>query len=247
MLALKSTRLSQAGATQIDWGNPICKDLVMVVSANRTWSGTTGAGVLTPVNTPAEKVVTLGKSMGFGTTDAGNTNSYFTGAVLPGITKGARSGIAVILPRSAGGGNIGRVFNNAAGTGIDVANSEGLWMDASNRLLITACATTGTCQIGFTGITLGVWQTVGFSQDRTVINSIPTNVFINGVPSSAVNVNNTNSGSFTSAPQNITIGNRPSDTARTWDGQIALIAYFDRLLSSAELASLTTNPWQIFR
>jgi hypothetical protein len=185
--------------------------------------------------------------MGFGTTDAGNTNSYFTGAVLPGITKGARSGIAVILPRSAGGGNIGRVFNNAAGTGIDVANSEGLWMDASNRLLITACATTGTCQIGFTGITLGVWQTVGFSQDRTVINSIPTSFYINGAASTGVGVNATNSGSFTSAPQNITIGNRPSDTARTWDGQIALIAYFDRLLSNGELASLTTNPWQIFR
>lgn len=230
----------------IDWGNPITKGLVLVVSGDRTWSSASGSSPLAATNNPSAKVSRVGRTLGFGTTEAGNTNSLYSGAVLPGITSGARSGIAMIFPRSAGGGSLGRVFQNAAGTGIDVANSEALWMNASNQLVITACATTGTSQIAFNALTLNTWQTVGFSQDRTVINAIPTAGYVNGLPWTMTGLASTNTGSFSSASQGILIGNRSSDLARTFDGQIALIAYFDRYLTPSEHASLGQNPWQIF-
>jgi hypothetical protein len=47
------------------------------------------------------------------------------------------------------------------------------------------------------------------------------------------------------AAGNPVFGNRASDNARTWDGQIGMLAVFDATLTHAEQASLHANPRQV--
>jgi hypothetical protein len=184
-------------------------------------------------------------------TDAGATGNYYQGFDLPGAT--TRSYFVRFMARSFGGGEFGRVFQHATGPGNDVPGTDAMFLRGQNvnRLFfIHNYASLSTGQYGSdVQIIPGRWYSAGVTHDRRAtlsngaadikayINGIRTGVYENAASGGQTYVRGVNT--------NWVIGDRPSDLARSWDGQHEIVVVFDSLLSDAEHASLHANPWQV--
>lgn len=215
---------------------------------NGLWVDTNGtfsplANTANPTRRPAHKV---GITSGFGSTDGSGTGHYQSGAFLPFPRSGTRSIVSHFKALSQGSNSFGRIFQNTSGSGIASAGDEALFENAANGFSYTRNdASTAASQWNIaSALVTGVgWVSVGVS---CVFGSNPL-MYVNGVSQT---VTNQATAATSSVPASggftIAFGNRPSDVARSWDGQIGVTLFFDGLLNGDEHLQLARNPWQVF-
>ena len=222
----------------------------LVLAIQQDWYATpSGIFPLVRTNSPANLPSAKGRVSGFGTTYAGNTNSYLTGPVLTHPKSGWRSWFVLLYANSTGGGGLGRVFQHSTGTGGDGAGGEGIFPATTTGELRYEKWNTITFYSEYkspAAITLNAWTSYGITHQQLVGDTLPQG-YKNGVAEtwSMLTINGQNN--LSSSPSTtLAIGNRPSDTARTWDGMIGIQLYFDGALSAADHAAIHANPWQVF-
>lgn len=224
MLALKSTRLSQAGATHIDWTNPLTRSLVAVAVG--------GDSILSPANSkPSTRVVHSGG--GFDMT--GITFVDF-GALFNNT--GPMSLLSMVVQDS---------LSAAAGTSNNV-------LSCGDRATLRCAAASPANNATFYTFNGSSWNEVRTSVRTTEINEIATIIGVHYGAENVVHVRNSSGMSSGSADcsaraatsQPLRLG-RDSETNRSCDGVSLLACAWRRGISSAEISSLLSNPWQIFR
>lgn len=226
----------------------VARGLVLVVIGDK-WITPSGTRIMTPVNNPARLVGPRGRVLGFGSIDAGNTTARMDGFYLPSSKTGARSYFGTMWARDTGLNGLGRVFQHSIGDALGEAGNEAIYFGNSTFFLSKVVSTSNALQVGVNSslVTVGRWVSYGFSchfegaTDPSMITP-----YVNGLPATAT-TNNTGTGSHTLGIGGTTMvfGNRPSDSARSWNGQIGLTAVFDARLTAAEQAVLHANPNQL--
>ena len=224
----------------------------LVLAIQQDWYATPyGTFPLVKTNSPANLPSEKGRVSGFGTTYAGNTNSYLTGPVLTHPKSGWRSWFVLLYANSTGGSGFGRVFQHATGTGADGAGGEAiLCVGTTNELRYEKFPTLGSSLVSEykspAAIPLNTWTSYGITHQQVFTDTLPQG-YKNGVAETWSILTACGAGSVSaSPPTSLAIGNRPSDTARTWDGMIGIQLYFDGALSAADHAAIHANPWQVF-
>jgi len=224
----------------------------LVLAIQQDWYATpSGIFPLVRTNSPANLPSAKGRVSGFGTTYAGNTNSYLTGPVLTHPKSGWRSWFVLLYANSTGGSGFGRVFQHATGTGADGAGGEAiLCVGTTNELRYEKFPTLGSSLVSEykspAAIPLNTWTSYGITHQQVFTDTLPQG-YKNGVAETWSILTACGAGSISaSPPTSLAIGNRPSDTARTWDGMIGIQLYFDGALSAADHAAIHANPWQVF-
>jgi hypothetical protein len=204
----------------------------------------------TLVGGPKKQPYASGIATGFGTTyGTGTTDRIDPPSIYLGNT-GVRSIIAFVYPKTTGGGGFGRVLAAAGSTGIDTVLGESSYPNgASHKLLYNHATTSITYSAGITGsITLNAWTCFGFVHDTSLpIATLPV-CYENGIVNSSVSFNVTPTGSLNSGYYAPSIGNRPTDGIRGWDGLLGPLLIFQHPaqgLTATEQADLYANPWQI--
>jgi hypothetical protein len=208
--------------------------------ADASGSGNTG----TLVNGP---VWTTGKSGGALNFAAATSSVTINGAGSLANLYNSGSGMTVmawIKPASAGGGGGGRI--------VDKDNNNGGWFLKMNNATSVQFAAdqfgaTGTVQgkaatlNSTNSIVLNQWQHVAAAWDGTT-NAQGIHIYVNGVQSddrtSAVNGAGTPQ---TDAGTPFTIGNRPVDNARNFNGSIDEVRVYNRVLTQAEIQALVAG------
>lgn len=224
----------------------------LVLAIQQDWYATpSGIFPLVRTNSPANLPSAKGRVSGFGTTYAGNTNSYLTGPVLTHPKSGWRSWFVLLYAASTGGSGFGRVFQHSTGTGGDGAGGEGIMpVTTTGELRYQKFPTLGSPFVSEykspAALTLNTWTSYGITHEQVVTDTLPQG-YKNGVAETWSILTACGAGSVSaSPPTSLAIGNRPSDTARTWDGMIGIQLYFDGALSAADHAAIHANPWQVF-
>lgn len=221
----------------------------LVLAILPEWYATpAGCFPLVRTSSPADLPTVKGKVSGFGTTYAGNTNSYLTGPTLNHPKSRWRSLFVLLYAASTGGGGIGRVFQHATGNGADGSGGELLCVDGTGGLRYSKT------DIGInysdykspSAIPLNTWVSYGLTHQQIVGDTLPQG-YKNGVAETWSASTAPGANDLSSAVNTVlAIGNRPSDVARTWDGMLGIQLYFDGYLSGADHAALNANPWQVF-
>ncbi len=208
----------------------------------RYWSKDKGwQGIGTVAGSPKNTTGRLGVSKGFGSTLGTGTTDRIDAGKRPASTALARSIVAHVYFNGAGGGSLGRVFQDSAGTGVDNGD-DAVWY-FSGTLSYVRRSSGGTGQWRSSSLPTG-WSCTGISLDESATGTTPA-FYVDGVSSAAIAYAST-SGSYINVGTNLTWGNRSSDNARNWDGLIGPVAFFDALLTANEHRSLAANIWQIF-
>jgi regulation of enolase protein 1 (concanavalin A-like superfamily) len=191
-------------------------------------SGNTGTLINAPTWTTGESGGALNFANGgkayVSIPGAGSLANLYTG----GITVSAW-----IKPRTAGGGNFGRL--------IDKDNNEGGWFFAMNgatalRFAVDAFPTISPSRLSSAGIKVNVWQHVAATWDGSTSGS-NIHLYINGVPADGAPID----GAGVAEPDDGTpfsIGNRSLDLARSFDGAIDEVRVYRGVLSAAEIQAL---------
>lgn len=244
---IRRPRLNQPNGDGLD---PFWVEKGLVLAILPTYYATDkGVFPLTRVGSPKTLPSKPGLASGFGTTYAGNTNSYLTGPVLLHPKSGWRSWFILLNAASTGGGGIGRVFQHATGTGGDGAGGEGIFCVATTNELRYMKWNNGTFSSEYktpAAITTNAWTSYGITHQQLVGDTLPKG-YKNGVAETWSILTSNGANNLSLAPSTtMAIGNRPSDLARTWDGMISVQLYFDGQLSAADHAMLHANPYQVF-
>jgi hypothetical protein len=150
-----------------------------------------------------------------------------------------RVGVTVsawIKPASAGGGGRGRI--------VDKDNNDVGWffsMYTPNTIQFAVDQFSGSQpnRISTNAVGLNTWQHVAATWDGTV-NGGNIHLYVGGVPADGTAVNGSGTAqSDVSTP--LTIGNRPIDVARGFDGSIDDVHVYNRVLSASEISALATG------
>lgn len=223
----------------------LSKGLELVfVGDQMVWSRskTGGCLTLTKTGTPKTQLTKFGRLPGFGSTYGTGTTDRLDGGALPRPASGWRSIISHYYANSTGGGGRGRIFQDLnGGTGF----SAGEILYTENSAIYYGIYASSAYGFWFTtAITTGRWQSVGFTHDQRTINVAPSG-YLDGA-SVGVTIGQTASGTYQTTPCNMVWGNRPSDSARVWDGIIGPTLIFDGALTADDHFELDRNPWQVF-
>lgn len=160
---------------------------------------------------------------GFGATYGAGTTDGFALADLPGVT--GRTLAGWLWQNGTGGGAAGRVLN--ANSVSDRWNAN----DASTMAVNTSW-TSGAHNVTYPNGGTGAWHHHAVTITATTIQA-----YVDGSSVTTTVSSNTASGSLTTWAS-FSAGNRTSDGARNWDGMLAQIAVWDRVLSADEIAAL---------
>jgi hypothetical protein len=201
-------------------------------------------------------------SSGNGATGAlTNTPTWVAGRILPGALSfnGSTQSVAIsgagavanlyttgmtvsawIKPAGLGGGNGGRI--------VDKDNNDQGWyfsLNASNTLKFASDQFSGTSPSvtsASSAITLNAWQHVVATWDGTT-SGAGIHLYVNGTLLTGTTVvtgaNNTTTYPDPTTP--FTIGNRPTDNARGFNGLIDDVRVYNRVLSAAEITALADS------
>lgn len=116
--------------------------------------------------------------------------------------------------------------------------ANGWWFGIDSSLRPNFQVNSGTGFLG-TGLTQGVWSTIGVSAAQGGAPSFYTNGRFDTVGGSSV--------TFPNVTTNAAIANWNHTTDRQWDGQINYVFVWNRQLSAEEHKTINDNPWQVFR
>lgn len=203
------------------------------------FASTTGLATITGT---ARGFSPVGVTRGFGSTlGVGTTDSIVTAEK---VASAKETLVIFYKANGAGGGNFGRLLQKGTTTNgeesIIVSTATG-----SPRLIWHRTNSSGTNLFsGFitdNSITDGAFHTLVLVSDGTVSTPL---AYQDGVKQTYVS----QSASTTNAANSTDpfwIGNRPSDSARVWDGYVAFVARMDMVASEEFADSLSLNPWQV--
>lgn len=169
----------------------------------------------------------FGSTKGVGSTDLIQTT--FTAQVS------ARSYAAWFNENGLGGGSFGRIFHKALATpGNDgiyfYTNDDGTTMVLDRGFSVLAAEWT------ITKPSTGTWHHAVITYDDSLTTNNPI-IYIDG-SSVTVTIGTIPIGTADAADGAFCIGNRLSDSARNWDGSLAELAIWDRILDAAEAKAL---------
>lgn len=218
------------------------RGLEMVFLGNRLlWSRRTGDVPLTATGGPKSTLSKFGLVTGFGATSGSGTTDRLDGGVLPRPASGWRSIVSHYYANSTGAGGLGRIFQDASGTGVQAGE---MLANQGGQMGYAVYATTayGLYTIS-SGFATGRWQSFGVTHNQTAVATAPT-FYHDGIVGTT-NTTQHSAGSFQTTPCNLVFGNRASDGARNWDGLIGPTLIFDGALSAADHAVLNKNTWAI--
>jgi hypothetical protein len=137
-----------------------------------------------------------------------------------------------------GGANAGRVFDKRSGAD---AQAEVIYIQTGNILRYERNRSTTSGIWRTDGIVvLSTWQAFGFRIDNTLTTN-DGEWFSGGLPVTTVEFSTPN-GTLITNTSPYSIGNRSSDVARNWNGYIAHIAKWSRLVTDAEFALMGRTP-----
>lgn len=228
------------GAVEIDWSNPLTRGLALA------FDGATNRDVVRNkqgVATGTKRAVgQVGVGTGFSTDGVSTTDKVLTGVAGNGVDQ--RTLFSLFTPRSLGGGSLGR---------LTCANNLADEMYLYNTTIEMACGyfrhTNGSfrsIQFGsYSALVFGKPMCLSISYDGSSVSNLPVG-YVNGKLVSSGCVDSPSAPGVLN-PDNICIGNRPTDNLRVFDGTIFLTLRWDRILSGAEHAAIADNPWQIFK
>lgn len=222
----------------------LAKGLAAVFAGGREiWSAYADYRPLAPTGGPKSLPSKFGIAQGFGATYGTGTTDRLDGGALPRPSTGWRSVVSQYYANSTGGGGLGRIFQDASGTGLSAG--ETLWTQ-SNAINygIYASSSSGAWFTPVSSLATGRWQSAGVTHDQRTVNVLPT-MYLDGA-SVAVNISQTASGTYQTTPCNMVWGNRASDSARVWDGMLGPTLFFDGQLTAADHADLARDPLQVF-
>lgn len=216
----------------IDWKNPITRGLVLACPLGRDLRDVVNRTLLSVTG----DVTSIGGSRGQGRSFTNSNAKRLTTALTTHAT--FRSYVWRARPLSAGGGGFGRVFEKTN----SVSSVESVQYRTSVQSYLRGHSTTSGIWTWASALNDEVISALSYDSSST--SNIPT-VYVNGAQT-AVTTLVTPSGTPTTNTDPFLIGNRGIDLLREWDGLLADFLIFDRLLTDAELRSITVDPWQIF-
>lgn len=225
--------------TGIDWDNPITRGLEFVVCGDQIANPAKGS-LLTIDRVGLTQVVGLkGKGFKFA---GGSTNS----GRLRGVVTDTPANTFIVLVGdvnsfNGGTGNTGRFISTFNGSG-----GHDLYLGGSNGLQFQVFATTTNGNYAPDDSRSVNWTTprcYGYSFDG-VIGNAPV-IFRDGAPS-VLYTYTAASGTRIAGGTNCDVGARPDVNTRQGAFTNYLSLRFNRALSTAELATITANPWQVF-
>lgn len=141
--------------------------------------------------------------------------------------------VAILLNVNGnGGGGFGRVVQKGP-------NAVGYWdifTQGGGQIQLNADFATQdlVCRIN---ITFGQWYLLVFTYTGGTTAATDVGAYLNGAVQGHV-LNQDGTGGRTADSSNLTIGNRTSDTARTFDGKAQHLAIFNRVITDAEILKL---------
>jgi len=225
------------GAVQIDWSNPITKDLSFVWGAAN----------------PGAEIVTGAKGFGYTTyptiqTTVGisgkcaraSSNSVISFSAAPIKASSAYTLLAFIVD-DYGGGSIRNFFD---ADNQNYTRTFQFRCNTSSKADFIAFNTAGSA------FTVTTSSNISISTASCIVgvaNGNALSIYLNG------RLDATAASTGTIRPINsanaLTIGGRISGGSLTnmFGGQIYLIAHFARALNASEIARLSANPWQLFK
>lgn len=222
---------------QIDWSNPLTRGLVLVLDPG------TGLNLVTNklfTRTGTKQVVTRnGIVRGFGSTLGAGASDYIPTTTSTNAAAGGAVSVAfsAFVNGISGNSLTGRIFNNGSGVQdtIYANSSTGVFQYTRNNTTSNLANCTWSFTAGAPHHHL-VTQSGGVG-----VNAV---VYVDGVAVTVTAGSATTANATASDTWNI--GNRPTGD-RNLDGWIGYFyVWHDRILTAAEAASLSANPWQIF-
>ena len=197
---------------------------------------------------PKSQVSKFGRAMGFGTTYGLGTTDALAGSTLAPPKTGKRSIVAELNPKTSGGGTLGRVFQDASGSGL--ARGESFYLNAATGIVYAIFVTNAGSASQWpipTPPALDTWSVVGFSVEFVTSAVTPGYGYINGkFVASGNNIAVAGTLPGTNPTTDLVLGNRASDGIRGWDGMQGLILIFDGFLEAKDHARLAMNRRQVF-
>lgn len=167
---------------------------------------------------------------GFGTTDGAATTDVVTTTYATDHTQ--MTWAMWIWITGAGGGSFGRVVTNTAG-------DRTMWYDSAGGIFLwTVGFTTFGGQWSIAIPSTGAWHHLAWTYDAGSTANDPI-MYVDG---SSVTVTEVQapSGTLLTTGTAFLIGNR-NDGIRHWNGKIAEVAHWNRILSAGEIATLGTS------
>jgi hypothetical protein len=149
---------------------------------------------------------------------------------------------AWINPASAGGGGGGRIVdkdNNDIGWYLKMSGTTSLQFSADQFIANGSVPGASANRTSGNAITLNTWQHVAVTWDGTT-NAGNIHIYVNGAQSDGTAVNGSGIAG-TDAGTPFTIGNRPVDKARNFNGSIDGVRVYNRILSQKEIQSLVNG------
>lgn len=148
---------------------------------------------------------------------------------------------ALVMIRSTGGGGLGRICQKlSGGTGYFQ-----FYCDNTNTSLDFAAARSTANGVWRAPLpSLNVYHHVVATYDTGSVSNTPS-IYVDAV-SQAITVNTTPIGTMLADDTNFWIGNR-NDNLRNWDGRIAYLRLWNRILNQTEVQELYENPFRIYR
>lgn len=226
-------RYQPQGLCRIATSNPLCRGISVALNfACRGIDSASGKpATLTGVRQGAPSPV--GLSAGFGATHGIAASDRVTG--LPSVLPQQRSYFFLLSRKGGGGSGLGRLFEK--GAALEVYQQGG-------TLRYARTFSGGVTSYAASGISIGTeWRSVGIVHDESAPSNaarfyqnglvVPNDAF---TPSSGTAVQNANP---------LVVANRAAGD-RGFDGHMALVLFWDRLLSDDEMRSVAANPWQLF-
>jgi hypothetical protein len=132
-----------------------------------------------------------------------------------------------------GGGGNGRIFDKRDGVQAEAelifTNTSGLLVYQRNR-----SSTNGVWRPGSAVLTVNTWVHIAITMDNTLTTNDPI-FYVNGSPVATSELA-TPVGTLVSNTSEHIIGNRATDSARNWDGFMAHVAKWSRILTPGEIA-----------
>lgn len=144
-------------------------------------------------------------------------------------------------PNSFGENNFGRIYDKNNNTGVGWSTLlDGSAVPASNTLRFQQFFTVadGDWNTGDDSITLGVWTHAAITYNNGAASNDPS-MYLNAVSQTVVEIDTPSGTRVSDSGQALNIGNRPA-TDRTFDGPMADMRIYDRILSASEIQNVYT-------
>jgi hypothetical protein len=146
--------------------------IAVFFGGSAVWTAWAGPRSLTPTGGPKPVGSKFGKSTGFGTTSGTGTTDRLDGGVLPRPSSGWRSIVLHYYANNYGGGNLGRIFQDASGTGLQAG--EALYCNNGTILYgLYASTAFGAWYTQAGTLATGRWQSAGVTHDQRTVNVLP--------------------------------------------------------------------------